>query len=148
MHNIYLQLVELGHQLRKHIMPTELVMARALDEKHNVLLEGAQAALLDLDFGTYPYVTSSNPIAAGLVPGLGHAAEPALDARSSASSKPTGPAWARGRSRPRLTASMADFLRQQGGAGHEEFGTVTGRPAARGLVRRRGRRAMWPASTA
>ena len=36
-----------------------------------MLLEGAQAALLDVDFGTYPYVTSSNPTAAGLCVGLG-----------------------------------------------------------------------------
>ena len=69
LHGIYLKLVEQGQKLRKHIMPTELVIARALAEKRNVLLEGAQAALLDLDFGTYPYVTSSNPTAAGLCVG-------------------------------------------------------------------------------
>src|SRR4051812_42523332 len=71
LHSIYLKLVEQGQQLRKHILPTELVIARALAEKRNILLEGAQAALLDLDFGTYPYVTSSNPTAAGLCVGSG-----------------------------------------------------------------------------
>jgi adenylosuccinate synthase len=71
LHELYLKLVAQGQRLRKHILPTELVVARAISEKRTVLLEGAQAALLDLDFGTYPYVTSSNPTAAGLCVGSG-----------------------------------------------------------------------------
>ncbi|HYP19202.1 MAG TPA: adenylosuccinate synthetase, partial [Chloroflexia bacterium] len=70
-HKTYLRLVEQGQRLRKHIMPTELVITRAIADNRSVLLEGAQAALLDLDFGTYPYVTSSNPTAAGLSVGSG-----------------------------------------------------------------------------
>ena len=47
------------------------MLNRALSEKHHILLEGAQGALLDLDIGTYPYVTSSNPTTAGLCVGAG-----------------------------------------------------------------------------
>ncbi len=52
LHEIYLQMVDYGHRLRKHIIDTHLVLHRAIDERHNILLEGAQGALLDLDFGS------------------------------------------------------------------------------------------------
>jgi adenylosuccinate synthase len=126
LHGIYLKLVEQGQYLRKHIMPTELVITRALSEKRNLLLEGAQAALLDLDFGTYPYVTSSNPTAAGLCVGSGTPPNQlssvvgvykAYQTRVGAGPFPT-----------ELSGDLATFLRDQGGAGHGEYGTVTGRP--------------------
>jgi adenylosuccinate synthase len=53
------------------IADTSLIVNRALDEGRTVLCEGAQATLLDLDYGTYPFVTSSNPIAGGACVGLG-----------------------------------------------------------------------------
>lgn len=126
LHSVYLNLVEQGQELGKHIMPTELVILRALQEKRNVLLEGAQAALLDLDFGTYPYVTSSNPTAAGLCVGSGTPPNQlssivgvykAYQTRVGAGPFPT-----------EITGDLADFLREQGGIGHGEYGTVTGRP--------------------
>lgn len=126
LHGIYLKLVEQGQLLRKHIMPTELVISRALQEKRTILLEGAQAALLDLDFGTYPYVTSSNPTAAGLCVGSGTPPNQlssivgvykAYVTRVGAGPFPT-----------EILGEQADFLRDQGGEGHREYGTVTGRP--------------------
>jgi adenylosuccinate synthase len=126
LHTVYLKLVEQGQHLRKHIMPTELVITRALAEKRRVLLEGAQAALLDLDFGTYPYVTSSNPTAAGLCVGSGTPPNKltsivgvykAYQTRVGSGPFPT-----------EIHGEVADFLREQGGAGHGEYGTVTGRP--------------------
>jgi len=123
---VYMHLVERGEKLRKHIMPTELVIARALQDKRPVLLEGAQAALLDLDFGTYPYVTSSNPTAAGLCVGSGTPPNQvnailgvfkAYQTRVGTGPFPT-----------EIEGELADFLREQGGAGHGEYGTVTGRP--------------------
>lgn len=126
MREVYLHLVKRGEKLRKHIIPTELVIARALQEKKAVLLEGAQAALLDLDFGTYPYVTSSNPTAAGLCAGSGTPPNrvnaivgvyKAYQTRVGTGPFPT-----------EITGELADFLREQGGAGHGEYGTVTGRP--------------------
>ena len=60
-----------GKRLEPHIADTTAVVQDALDEGKSVLFEGAQATMLDLDHGTYPYVTSSNPIAGGACTGTG-----------------------------------------------------------------------------
>jgi len=60
-----------GEQLRGHIVDTTNLVQDALERGEHVLLEGAQGTLLDLDHGTYPYVTSSNPIAGGACTGGG-----------------------------------------------------------------------------
>jgi adenylosuccinate synthase len=60
-----------GERLASHIADTSAVLYRALREGKRVLLEGAQGTLLDLDHGTYPFVTSSNPIAGGALVGAG-----------------------------------------------------------------------------
>jgi adenylosuccinate synthase len=63
--------LELARTLEPHITDTDPVVQGALDDGKTVLFEGAQATLLDLDHGTYPYVTSSNPIAGGACAGAG-----------------------------------------------------------------------------
>jgi adenylosuccinate synthase len=60
-----------GERLAPFIKDTRLELARALDRGETVLLEGAQATLLDVDHGTYPFVTSSNPTAGGACVGAG-----------------------------------------------------------------------------
>ena len=60
-----------GERLREQIVDTTLLVQDALAAGQHVLLEGAQGTLLDLDHGTYPYVTSSNPIAGGACTGGG-----------------------------------------------------------------------------
>jgi adenylosuccinate synthase len=60
-----------GERLAPHIRATSALLYSALREGKRVLLEGAQATLLDLDHGTYPFVTSSNPIAGGALVGAG-----------------------------------------------------------------------------
>lgn len=60
-----------AEQLRKYVTDTTSVLANAIDEGKDILYEGAQANFLDIDFGTYPYVTSSNPIAGGICTGSG-----------------------------------------------------------------------------
>ncbi len=60
-----------GERLRPHITDTTELVQRALADGLHVLFEGAQGTLLDLDHGTYPYVTSSNPIAGGACTGGG-----------------------------------------------------------------------------
>jgi len=65
------QYIDFGDRLRPHIVDTVLLVQRALDKGENVLFEGAQATMLDLDHGTYPFVTSSNPIAGGACAGAG-----------------------------------------------------------------------------
>ncbi len=60
-----------GEKLAPHIRHTEPLMAETLSKGEMVLLEGAQGALLDVDFGTYPYVTSSSPMVGGACTGAG-----------------------------------------------------------------------------
>ncbi|MFN2490766.1 MAG: adenylosuccinate synthase [Actinomycetota bacterium] len=60
-----------GRRLAPHIADTSAFVQGALDEGRRVLFEGAQATMLDLDHGTYPFVTSSNPIAGGACVGAG-----------------------------------------------------------------------------
>jgi adenylosuccinate synthase len=58
-------------RLRPYIKDTSLIVDEALKEGKRVLFEGAQGTLLDLDHGTYPFVTSSNPVASGAATGVG-----------------------------------------------------------------------------
>ncbi|HCV28512.1 MAG TPA: adenylosuccinate synthase [Dehalococcoidia bacterium] len=58
-------------ELGPYIKPAEYFVAEALESGENLILEGAQGALLDLDHGSYPYVTSSNPTVGGAMSGLG-----------------------------------------------------------------------------
>ncbi len=60
-----------AEKLRPHIVDSSLKVAQGVKAKKNVLFEGAQGTLLDIDHGTYPYVTSSNPIAGGACVGAG-----------------------------------------------------------------------------
>jgi len=84
--NLLLELYEIGkldpdqvtdemlayrERFKPHIADVSLLINTALDEHKNVLFEGAQGTLLDIDFGTYPFVTSSNPIAGGACAGTG-----------------------------------------------------------------------------
>jgi adenylosuccinate synthase len=65
------QYLRYGRDLAPYIQEADLVIARAVKQGKTVLLEGAQGALLDPDFGSYPYVTSSSPLIGGAVLGAG-----------------------------------------------------------------------------
>jgi adenylosuccinate synthase len=62
---------EYAQRLRSYVADTSLLVDRALKDGKRVLFEGAQGTLLDLDHGTYPFVTSSNPLAAGAATSIG-----------------------------------------------------------------------------
>ncbi|MEJ2696920.1 MAG: adenylosuccinate synthase [Candidatus Sulfobium sp.] len=68
---IFDEYIGYGRRLKKHIADTDIIVNGAISDGKNVLLEGAQGTLLDVDHGTYPYVTSSNSIAGGACTGLG-----------------------------------------------------------------------------
>lgn len=57
--------------LKKHVTDVNSIIGDAIEDGRNILFEGAQATFLDLDFGTYPFVTSSNPVAGGVCTGAG-----------------------------------------------------------------------------
>ncbi len=63
--------VAYGEKLRAYVTDTNQILQQALSEGKKVLLEGAQGALLDIDLGTYPYVTSSHPTTGGFCTGAG-----------------------------------------------------------------------------
>ncbi len=68
---VYSQYCQYGERLAPYIKETTVMLADALSRDQQVLLEGAQGALLDPDFGTYPYTTSSSPLAGGGCLGAG-----------------------------------------------------------------------------
>lgn len=68
---IYADYVEMGRKLKDFVTDTSVQIDREIKKNSNVLFEGAQGALLDMDFGTYPFVTSSNTIAAQACVGTG-----------------------------------------------------------------------------
>ena len=113
--------VNYGHRLEPHIADTARLCWDALDGGETVIFEGAQATLLDLDHGTYPFVTSSNPIAgaATSAPGSGRP----TSTRSGESPRPTRPGSAPGPSRPSSTTRSAAQMLERG----HEYGTTTGR---------------------
>ncbi|HLH68162.1 MAG TPA: adenylosuccinate synthase [Candidatus Dormibacteraeota bacterium] len=104
------------------IKDTYPLVQEALDRGANVLLEGAQATMLDLDFGTYPYVTSSNCTAGGACTGSG--IPPTKVDRTIAVCKAYTTRVGYGPFPTELTDQVGDAIRERG----REFGTVTGRP--------------------
>ena len=69
--DVYKTYCEYAEQLKPYMCDTVTYLHKALEEDKRVIVEGAQATLLDIDFGSYPYVTSSNPTVGGMVTGSG-----------------------------------------------------------------------------
>ncbi len=63
--------MEMARKIKPHVTDTSLLVWQALRDGENVLFEGAQGTLLDIDHGTYPFVTSSSPTAGGVTSGVG-----------------------------------------------------------------------------
>ncbi len=68
---IFEKYCKFGQYLRRYVDDTSVIVYRAIQKKKSVLFEGAQGALLDLDMGTYPFVTSSHPTSSGACQGVG-----------------------------------------------------------------------------
>jgi adenylosuccinate synthase len=113
---------EYAERLRPMVADTSLVLNRALDEGRTVLFEGAQATMLDVDHGTYPFVTSSNPIAGGV--GAGAGVGPTRLDRIIGVIKAYTTRVGSGPFPTELLDDDGEKLRQVGA----EFGTTTGRP--------------------
>lgn len=111
-----------ARKLKKYVANTEKMLHQALKEKKNVLFEGAQGSMLDLDYGTYPFVTSSHPTVGGFVCGSG-APLSAIDevlgiAKAYTTRVGKGPFVTE------LEDATGDAIREKG----REYGTTTGRP--------------------
>jgi adenylosuccinate synthase len=109
-------------RLDPYIRDTFPMIQEALDRGANILLEGAQATMLDLDFGTYPYVTSSNPTAGGALTGSG--IPPTRVDLTLGVFKAYTSRVGYGPFPSELLNEVGDQIRERG----HEFGTVTGRP--------------------
>jgi adenylosuccinate synthase len=108
-------------RLAPYVADVSLLVDRALAEGKDVLFEGAQATLLDLDHGTYPFVTSSNPVASGAATGIGIG--PTRIDRVLGVAKAYVTRVGEGPFPSEIVGPDESRLRQLGG----EFGTVTGR---------------------
>jgi adenylosuccinate synthase len=122
------ELLTLGHRLEQHIADTAGLLHRALDGGRLVVFEGAQAAMLDIDHGTYPFVTSSNPVAGAACVGTGVGPKD-IDvvwgvAKAYATRVGAGPFPTE------LDDELGAEIRSRGG----EFGTTTGRPRRTGWI--------------
>jgi len=69
--DIFEEYYEYGQQIKQYVTDTSVILNDALDNGKRVLFEGAQGGMLDIDQGTYPFVTSSNPVAGGVTIGSG-----------------------------------------------------------------------------
>ena len=113
---------EYGRTLKKYLTDTSILVNRAIGEGKNVLFEGAQGTLLDLDHGTYPYVTSSHPVAGAACIGTGIG--PTKIDRVVGVAKAYTTRVGEGPFPTELSGEAGDYIRQRGG----EYGTTTGRP--------------------
>ena len=68
---IFAEYYEYGQKIQQYVVDTSVILNDALDQGKRVLFEGAQGVMLDIDQGTYPFVTSSNPVAGGVTIGSG-----------------------------------------------------------------------------
>ncbi|MDR1473238.1 MAG: adenylosuccinate synthase [Lactobacillales bacterium] len=68
---IFAKYYEYGQKIKQYVVDTSVILNDALDQGKRVLFEGAQGVMLDIDQGTYPFVTSSNPVAGGVTIGSG-----------------------------------------------------------------------------
>ena len=109
-------------KIKKYVANTPLVVNEGLGKKKNVLLEGAQGTMLDVDHGTYPYVTSSNTVAAQACTGSGIG--PTMIDRVIGVSKAYTTRVGGGPFPTELNDVTGERLREKGG----EYGATTGRP--------------------
>jgi adenylosuccinate synthase len=128
LHTMTEEYLTFGHRLEQHIADTSKLMWQMLDEQQTVILEGAQGAMLDIDHGTYPFVTSSNPLAGAACVGTGIGPK-AIDEIWGISKAYTTRVGA-GPFPSELHDEMGEALRARGG----EFGTTTGRPRRTGWL--------------
>src|SRR6185436_7769586 len=116
------ELVECGRQLAPMVSDTSTFLDAAICAGKNVLFEGAQGVLLDVDHGTYPFVTSSNTGSGGVANGAG--VSPKLVRRVIGISKAYTTRVGSGPFPTELTDALGERLRVEGG----EYGATTGRP--------------------
>ena len=119
---IYADYTRYAEELKPYVCDTVTLIHKALEEDKKIVFEGAQATLLDIDFGSYPFVTSSNPTIGGLITGTGVGANNIGEVygiiKAYSSRVGAGPYVTE------LLDETGDLIRELG----HEYGTTTGRP--------------------
>ncbi len=119
---VYQEYKEYAKKLKKYVCDTTILLHKAIKNGENILCEGAQATLLDIDFGSYPYVTSSNPTIGGVSTGTGIGAKYINEVigviKAYSSRVGEGPYVTE------ETGAIGDMIRELG----HEYGTTTKRP--------------------
>lgn len=119
---IFSEYMGYAEKLSEYIADTDIIINRMISDNRNILFEGAQGTLLDVDHGTYPYVTSSNATAGGACTGLG--VGPTKISKVLGVSKAYTTRVGSGPFPTEIKDSLGDMLREKGG----EYGATTGRP--------------------
>lgn len=117
---------EYGKRLAKYVDDVSVIVYEAAKANKAIMFEGAQATLLDIDFGTYPYVTSSHPLSAGVCVGTG--VGPMIISNIIGVAKVYTTRVGKGPFPTELNDEIGETIRNKGG----EFGTTTGRPRRTG----------------
>lgn len=125
---IYNEFIEIGKKLQNRIVDTEVELNEAIKAGKNVLFEGAQALMLDIDFGTYPFVTSSSPSTGGVCAGAG--VPPTALQNLIGVSKAYTTRVGHGPFPSELNDELGEHIRKVG----NEFGATTGRPRRTGWL--------------
>lgn len=120
--NLIKKYQEYGQLLKKYLMDVSLYLNQAIKEDKKILFEGAQGTLLDVDHGTFPYVTSSHPIAGGACVGTG--VGPTKIDKVIGITKAYTTRVGKGPLPTEMQGEMEEYIRQKG----REFGATTGRP--------------------
>ena len=120
--DIYNEYLNYGRQIAPFVCDTALFLNEAIDRKKSILFEGAQGTFLDIDFGTYPFVTSSNSIAGGVCAGSGVA--PTKIHKIIAAVKAYTTRVGEGPFPTEFLTKLEEDIRAKG----KEFGATTGRP--------------------
>ena len=111
-----------GEKLARYVADTDVIVNKTISARGNVLFEGAQGTLLDIDHGTYPYVTSSNAIAGGACTGMG--VGPTKISKVLGIVKAYTTRVGSGPFPTEIKDALGEHLRERGG----EYGATTGRP--------------------
>ncbi|MFD1427133.1 adenylosuccinate synthase [Kroppenstedtia sanguinis] len=119
---IYPSYLKWAERLRPYVTDTSVVLNEAIDQGKRVLFEGAQGVMLDIDQGTYPFVTSSNPVAGGVC--IGSGVGPTKIRQVIGVAKAYTSRVGDGPFPTELHDDIGDRIREVG----REFGTTTGRP--------------------
>lgn len=120
--DIFEEYYEYGQELKDYVTDTSVILNDALDSGKRVLFEGAQGVMLDIDQGTYPFVTSSNPVAGGVT--IGSGVGPAKIDKVVGACKAYTSRVGDGPFPTELHDEIGDHIREVG----HEYGTVTKRP--------------------